>query len=336
MWEFIADCGTCAVIFGVLGEGLEIAAKATKLCELKWIRFQQWLRTCPRLKHWSAWCEKHDLLIEIIGAVCWVLVVVGLMVEFGGNHEVKRIEDADNALLKNQAGQAIKEAEKAGKDAAHSRLIAANTESNNLVLRQKVIELELSEAPRAFERQSEAIRALSRFANQHVAIEYAADHEARRTAALIRFVVVAAGWHLTNQPSPNPLPAYMVEGVRIEERNSGNSAKALEDELSNNNIAASRMMVGLMGEPLIVVKVGFKPSRERSAQMIEDHKILNKIDELMGTPNTPERSKWLEELLKRRPTNGIVGGSFLGNGAGAVSPSILTNGLPLKNLLLWE
>src|SRR6266478_3062610 len=102
-WEFIADLGTCVVIVGVAGEAIEIAAKATKVFGLKWGRFQRWLKTCGHLKHWAEWCDEHEPSLEFIGAACWALVVLGLMVEFGGNHEARRIGDSENARLNKEA-----------------------------------------------------------------------------------------------------------------------------------------------------------------------------------------------------------------------------------------
>src|SRR5438067_1363896 len=104
-WEFIADAGTWMVIIGVAGEGLELIVKVV---ERKW--------PCGKCAQWS---HKHEFLIQgALGSAFWIMVVLGLGIEFRGNHNAKQIEDKENTRLNLEAGIARKEAGAANDRAA--------------------------------------------------------------------------------------------------------------------------------------------------------------------------------------------------------------------------
>ncbi len=105
VWESVAEWGFRMVFIGVAGEGAEIIAK---------LFFKKSFK-----KNEHSW--------DIFSGICWLILVVGLAIEFKGTHNVTRFSDAENARLTNEA---------------------ANTESNNLVLRSKVVVLELKLQPR--------------------------------------------------------------------------------------------------------------------------------------------------------------------------------------------
>src|SRR5581483_4401369 len=92
-WETIADVGTVLVMVGVTGEGLDIVLKICKR-KVKNARFHNWL-------------EKHDFAIEIWGAIFWIMVVVGLAIEFKGNHKAQQIVTVENTRMRQKAGDAI-------------------------------------------------------------------------------------------------------------------------------------------------------------------------------------------------------------------------------------
>src|SRR5690348_16276305 len=117
------------VIIGVFGEGMEIALKliaglsekATKVGKSP----KAWMHTCAQ------WHQKHEVLVDFVGGVFWLMVVAGLAMEFDGNHKVKIIEQAENTRLNTEASNARK-------DAALAIERAANVESNNFVLQKQV------------------------------------------------------------------------------------------------------------------------------------------------------------------------------------------------------
>src|SRR3989442_871391 len=96
MWEAVADLGFKGVIFGVAGEGVEICIK---LFAKKW---------------WNKWQRP----LEIIGAIFWMILVVGLAVEYKGNKEVVKLIDAENGRLDREAGMARRESGESIKQAA--------------------------------------------------------------------------------------------------------------------------------------------------------------------------------------------------------------------------
>jgi hypothetical protein len=105
-WESFADLGAWLVIIGVAGEGGEIVLKILK----------------HKLKNmcFLGWYNKHEFSIELFAAVFWIMVVVGLAMEFRGNHKAKTITDRENVRLTQNAANLMEH--------------AANTDSNNLVV----------------------------------------------------------------------------------------------------------------------------------------------------------------------------------------------------------
>jgi len=101
------------VIIGVAGEGVEIVLKI----------MQHKLTN----ENFLAWCKLQEFAIEIWGAVFWIIVVIGLAVEFRYGHKAKTITDAENVRLI--------------QNAAELRQRAANTESNLVVLNKATLEL---------------------------------------------------------------------------------------------------------------------------------------------------------------------------------------------------
>lgn len=147
-WETVADVGTWFVIIGVAGEGLEILLKLR--------------RHKSKNEKFLTWYAKHDFAIEIIGGICWLMVVVGLGIEFEGNHKSQQIVKNENTRITKEAGKAIglagdaneraanalKQAgesnERASKFDADRALIAKQAEeirATNLVLQAKLAEV---------------------------------------------------------------------------------------------------------------------------------------------------------------------------------------------------
>jgi hypothetical protein len=125
-WELVGLWGFIFVWVGVAGEGAEIFTKLL-------------LPKVYRARH---------RCFDVIGAFFWIVLVVALAVEFIGNVKAMQITDRENARLNSEAGQARKDAGEAIEQAALASLRTASVEATNLVLRAKVVELELKLQPR--------------------------------------------------------------------------------------------------------------------------------------------------------------------------------------------
>ncbi len=130
-WEFVSEFGFIMVIVGVVGEGTELV--------VEWVERRKGKATAPKKPGWLLPVETFSFAI----------LVVGLAMEFLGSHNAMRIADAENAKLNLEAKQAGKNAAAsyenaavAKREAGEANDRAANTESNNLVLQAKVLELE--------------------------------------------------------------------------------------------------------------------------------------------------------------------------------------------------
>ena len=126
-WEFVADLGTWLVIIGVAGEGIEIALKILE-------------HRCSNIRFLD-WFKKHEFSIEVWGAIFWLMVVVGLLMELKGSHKSKEITDKENTRLTSLAAETSIRAGNAEKEAGESKLLAAQIGTTNLVLAKEVLEI---------------------------------------------------------------------------------------------------------------------------------------------------------------------------------------------------
>ena len=101
-WESVAEWGFRMVFIGVAGEGAEIIAK---------LFFKKSFK-----KHEHSW--------DIFSGICWLILVVGLAIEFKGTHNVTLLSDSENARL-------TEEAARLNKEAADARLKTASLESRS-------------------------------------------------------------------------------------------------------------------------------------------------------------------------------------------------------------
>jgi hypothetical protein len=112
------------VIVGVVGEVVELI--------VKWI--ERWkAKSIPKKE------LKWVLPIE---TVFFLILVVGLAMEFWGSHKAMRIADDANAALNAEAGDARKEAGEAIKQAALANERSKQLESTNVILRLDLLSLE--------------------------------------------------------------------------------------------------------------------------------------------------------------------------------------------------
>ncbi|TAK95475.1 MAG: hypothetical protein EPO07_15435 [Verrucomicrobia bacterium] len=116
-WQIFSEWGFWLVIVGVVGESVELASK--------------WIIRC-RQKPLSKRLNRMLLPVE---SLFWVMLCVGLAMEFLGSHNAMQIADRENARLNDEAGQARVEAEKANERAA--RLELARTELEKQILETK-------------------------------------------------------------------------------------------------------------------------------------------------------------------------------------------------------
>jgi hypothetical protein len=114
----------------------------------------------------------------------WFVLVVGLAMELLGDNRAKRITDADNVRLNGLAS------------IANER--AANTESNNLVLRAKVATLEIAALRRTFtsEQISSAHIFLDKYANTPFILESFTDPDSTRFGEDLFDLLKKVGWEV--------------------------------------------------------------------------------------------------------------------------------------------
>jgi len=168
-WEFVSEFGFIMVIVGVVGEGTELV--------VKWIERRKGKATAPTKVRWL-------LPVETLS---FAILVVGLGMEFLGSHNAMRIADAQNVRLNGLAS------------AANER--AANTESNNLVLRSNVVALELKIQPRTITgiQQEKFIKLLTNVPKCPIRIHCGnVDNETKIYASQLRGMLDAAGYNASD------------------------------------------------------------------------------------------------------------------------------------------
>jgi len=132
-WANFSDACAVLVVVGVFAEILELASKVLKAgLEL---RFDFVVKRTPKIKSWLAWFKKYEHWLEIWGFAFWIIIVAALMGEVLGTRIARHF---DSLVIGELTGQS-RDATKAAGEAIER---AANTESNNLVLKAKVLELE--------------------------------------------------------------------------------------------------------------------------------------------------------------------------------------------------
>jgi hypothetical protein len=124
-WEMLADWGTLLVIIGVAGEGIELALKI--------------LDRKSKSERFKNWYKRHEFSIEICGVIFWMMVVVGLVMEFRGNHKSQQIVKVENTRITEEAGEARKLAARAELDAGKANERASTNELIALGLAKDVL-----------------------------------------------------------------------------------------------------------------------------------------------------------------------------------------------------
>ena len=134
-----ADFGSKLVIIGIFLETIDLIIKCEEnegFCTWFGDRFEELNLT--RLRKFSAFLRPKVLPIEFISF--W-LVVIGLTIEMNESGEAYRLSARQNAILNREAGDAWKLAQAIG--TTNAQLVA-----DNLVLRSKLLVLELKLQPR--------------------------------------------------------------------------------------------------------------------------------------------------------------------------------------------
>jgi hypothetical protein len=170
IWGLFAAIGFIMVIGGVVIEGVE--------------HFKKF----PKKEH------GRKLQIEKIG---WFIVVVGLAMEFLGDHAAKRISDREDARVNKEAADSRVTAGNAEREAGEANERAALTESNNLVLQSNVLALEIKLQPRTItEKQRKIlIDSLKEIPKCRINIHCGiVNNETKIYAARIRDVLKDAGY----------------------------------------------------------------------------------------------------------------------------------------------
>jgi hypothetical protein len=115
-WQSFSEWGFWLVIVGVFGESVDLVAKWLVRCRKK--------RLPKRVDRWMLPLESFF----------WIILCVGLAMEFLGGHKAMLIAGQQNAILTNKA-------EQAGKDAADARLEVARITQTNLSLVNSIEQL---------------------------------------------------------------------------------------------------------------------------------------------------------------------------------------------------
>ena len=127
-WREVGDWGFILVLGGVIGEVLAAAIVGI-------INKRHSAEKPESILRWEDRLSRYEVLAG------WILII-GLGMEYQGHKKETFILDADNAALYESGKSSEERAGNAIKLAAAANERAANTESNNLVLRSIVAELE--------------------------------------------------------------------------------------------------------------------------------------------------------------------------------------------------
>jgi len=122
-WESFSEFGFWLVIIGVFGESVDLLSK--------WVVRRRKTPLPEKIEKWLLPVESFF----------WVILCIGLAMEFRGGHNAKQIADRENARLNGEAGQARKDAAVAMKQAEEIRHV-------NLDLQVKLLEVERKTGPR--------------------------------------------------------------------------------------------------------------------------------------------------------------------------------------------
>lgn len=281
-WEIFADIGTWMVIVGVFGEGLEIGLKL--IAGLSKESSKPWMRTC------ASWHHKHEVSVDFVGGIFWLIVVAGLAMEFEGNHKVKIIEQAENTRLNTEAGNARK-------DAAVAIERAANVESHNLVLQKQVFEakaqwanaearlnesvtnLELINSPIEIGDQYSLVQTLKEIPGVEVKLRCLADLKAQHTEESLFSVFYMAQWPVVSRSTIHDIGKHGVVIGYNDGDISGKTSKAallLLDLLIDRGVPATIISgMGIRGVPTnaIIVGVFDRPTPTETEMTILNGKI---------------------------------------------------------------
>lgn len=204
-WELYATVGSVMVIVGVAGEGVEIAVKFLE----------------KRNERLRAWYERHALTVEFVGFVFWVMVVIGLMMEWRGNQKSTAIKEDETAELTKEL----------------------------ILAKKRLIWLDSEIRPRSLLDITNSANNLSRFRNIKFSIAFQspspegdADEFALNITAALNF----AGWHRlpsagrhSFEPGPVEIAILLSRDKTNDLPRLGDAALALEAELFDSGASAS-------------------------------------------------------------------------------------------------
>lgn len=276
-WETVADIGTWLVIVGVAGEGIEIVLKIIE----------------HKSKHqgFKHWYEKYEFSIDVVGGIFWMMVVIGLLMEFRGSHESQRIVQTENTRITQEAGEAIKQAGFANERASSNEL--ARLEMERLLL-----PIFFADAPTMASR-------LSIFSGTEAEVRFKSnDSNSRFSSSAITSVLKAAKWNVREVGNTNAefsdfavvalnVPQGPLNRVLLNEKLE--AARAVQWELVTNSVPANftKIFDDKLAPYKIVIRVPIKdgpgPDRMRREYFFKD--VANKLRWPPPT-NSPELTNW--------------------------------------------
>jgi hypothetical protein len=319
-WERIADFGSWMVVWGVLGEGLEISIKLAQLLRIKWNRIWNWLSLCSILRGLRSkcalcfeWCDRHELAIEVWGGFWWLVVVLGLVIELGANQRARRIDGAENVQLHKRAANLET-------NAAELKLEAEQLHSTNLLLRSNIVALEVRMQPRMIEISRPAAR-LNQFAGTKVVIISSVVGDCVRVANQVAEILGSAGWHVSGLRTFKAVPdgltvglSSSTEGLHLSDWwgvwrypapawTNALACIALVDELNKGGIAAKleKQMYSRtsLREDVAIIFIGPKPDPIESKidEMESQRRILGLQIDGVNREMQPLLSSWTKRTI---------------------------------------
>ena len=194
-WQSYSEWGFRLVIMGVVGESIDLIAKWLARCRKQPVR--------ESVEKW---------LLLPLETVFWIILCVGLAMEFPGGNEAMLISNRINAVLEDKAAAANLEAKRAGTNAAASNERAAIAEREAARANERAAKLEVDKAE--LERQLSIVWDKSKprwllFDSQTLISELKdkpkgtaefyfleSDQEAYFTATMLSAFISQSGWHV--------------------------------------------------------------------------------------------------------------------------------------------
>jgi hypothetical protein len=202
IWKSVSIWGMILVWLGVFIEGAEVYVLLRALWKRRRLRVI-WAKLPDPPQHWK---------VDLVGAIGWAILVVGLVLEIDGHIHEQRLTEAENKRLTEQLDSTTTLAAKLNKEAADERLIADKLEVKYEELRAQNDLLEKRSLPRSIWFDLGTLpKDLGGFAKTKLLIQSAVGDDSPSVASQIENIAKSAGWDVAVEKTTEPLP----DGVSI-------------------------------------------------------------------------------------------------------------------------